>query len=100
MTRTELYHEKPKKLHWKATFLFILSCILFAVGFHYYSESQIRIESPKIDLGRKVVVHLPNGKEVFTYENLIVEKEGKIYYKGERNTMDLTGGTLDYTDWE
>jgi hypothetical protein len=50
--------------------------------------------------GPKVVIHLPNGQKVYTYENLIFEKEGKTYYKGERNTIDLTGGTVDYEEWK
>ncbi|MFP7296488.1 hypothetical protein [Neobacillus niacini] len=68
--------------------------------FGYYYQSTIKIESPEENLGSQVVIRLPDGKEVFTYENYIIEKDGKTYYKGERNTIDLTGGTVTYEDWE
>lgn len=103
MTRLELYHDKPKQLSWKGPFLFILACIILTVGFfvfrHFYF-STIKIEAPEKDLGPKVVIHLPSGQKVYTYENLIFEKDGKTYYKGERNTIDLTGGTVDYENWK
>lgn len=67
---------------------------------HHYFQSTIRIDEPAADMGLKVVVHLPKGQEVYTYDKLIVEKNGKTYYKGERNTIDLTGGTVTYEDWK
>ncbi|MGG5254388.1 hypothetical protein ACQYAD_12910 [Neobacillus sp. SM06] len=102
MTRVELYHDKPKQFHWKGPFLIILACFILAFGIYQlnqYWHDTIRIDAPKENLGKKVVVHLPNGQEVYTYENLIVKKDGKTYYKGERNTIDLTGGTIDYKNW-
>jgi hypothetical protein len=103
MTRLELYHQKTKQFSWKGPFFFILIFILLTVGFyvgrHFY-QSTIKIESPEENLGSKVVIHLPDGKAVFTYENYIIEKDGKTYYKGERNTIDLTGGTVTYENWE
>ncbi len=66
----------------------------------YYYQTTIRIDAPEEKLGDKVVIQLPNGQEVYTYENLIVEKNGKMYYKGEQNTMDLTGGTVRYENWQ
>lgn len=103
MTRLELYHERPKQFHLKGLIFFILSCAILVGGFMWlnqYSQNNIRIEAPKQDMGRKVVVHLPNGKDVNTYENLIVQKGEKLFYKGERNTLDLTGGTIDYKEWK
>ncbi|MEH7111176.1 hypothetical protein V7124_02225 [Neobacillus niacini] len=103
MTRIELYHQKTKQFSWKRPFFFILTLIIVTAGFflfkHYY-QSTIKIEAPDENLGSKVVIHLPDGKEVFTYENYILEKDGRIYYKGERNTIDLTGGTVTYENWE
>lgn len=103
MTRIELYHQKTKKISWKRPFFFILTFIILIAGFfvfrHYY-QSTIKIESPDENLGSKVVIHLPDGKEVFTYENYIIERDGRTYYKGERNTIDLTGGTVIYQNWE
>ncbi len=103
MTRLELYHDKPKQFSWKGPFFFILTCIILTVGilvFHNYYQSTIKIEAPAENLGSKVVIHLPNGQKVFTYENLIIEKDGKTFYKGERNTIDLTGGSVAYENWE
>jgi hypothetical protein len=77
--------------------------MILSVGFFmfwYYYQSTIKIESPEENLGSQVVIHLPDGKEVFTYENYIFEKDGRTYYKGERNTIDLTGGTVTYENWE
>lgn len=68
----------------EGTIFFILIFILLTVGFyvgrHFY-QSTIKIESPEENLGSKVVIHLPDGKAVFTYENYIIEKDGKTYYK-------------------
>ncbi|WP_208025328.1 hypothetical protein [Bacillus salipaludis] len=103
MTRLELYHDKPKQYSRKGPLFFVLACIILTVGFfvfRYFYFSTIRIEAPSEDLGRKVVIHLPNGQKVYTYENLIIEKDGKKYYKGERNTIDLTGGKVDYKNWK
>ncbi|CRK81019.1 hypothetical protein [Neobacillus massiliamazoniensis] len=103
MTRLELYHNKAKPNSRKRLSFFILACILLTVGFfvtrHYFINS-IRIEAPETDLGKKVVVQLPSGQKVYTYEKLIVEKNGRTYYKGERNIIDLTGGSVTYEDWE
>lgn len=102
MTRLELYHDKPKQFHWKGPIFFILLLITLSAGvfeFSHYWQGTIRIEAPQVDLGKKVIVHLPNGQEVLTYEHLIVKIDGKTYYKGERNTIDLTGGTVEYKNW-
>lgn len=102
MTRTELYHDKPKRFYWKGPIFFLLSCIILFAGFYQlneYWQGKIRIDTPKVDLGKKVVVHLPNGQEVFTFENLIVKKDGKTFYKGDRVTIDLTGGTIEQKNW-
>ncbi|GKU82251.1 hypothetical protein [Niallia sp. NCCP-28] len=56
--------------------------------------------SASSDLGEKVIITMPNGKKVYTYENLLAEEEGKLFYKGERNTIDLTGGVVIYKDWK
>ncbi|WP_394231449.1 hypothetical protein [Niallia oryzisoli] len=74
--------------------------IIILVGLYLYSQSLIRVESPKQELGEKVVITMPSGKTVYTYENLIVREEGKLLYKGEINTIDLTGGVVVQQDWE
>jgi hypothetical protein len=102
MTRLELYHSNPKQNHWKGPLFFILSCMILAVGILYFYnnwQESIRIDA-KVELGKKIVVHMPNGQEINTYENLIVKKDGKTFYKGERNTIDLTGGTVAYENWK
>jgi hypothetical protein len=103
MTRLELYHQKTKQISWKGPFFFILTFIIATAGLfmaHHYYQNSIKIEAPEENAGSKVVIQLPDGKEVFTYENYIFEKDGKTYYMGERNTIDLTGGTVTYENWE
>lgn len=70
------------------------------VAIHYYLKSQIQIEAPEVDLGRKVIVQLPDGKEVQTFENLLVEEDGKLYYEGEFNTIDITNGVVVIQNWD
>lgn len=78
----------------------VLILLLIIIGLYFYSQSLIRVETPKKDLGDKVIITLPTGKTVFTYENYIVEEDGKLLYKGETNTIDLTGGDIVYKNWE
>jgi hypothetical protein len=77
--------------------IFLIAGLIFVI--HLYLKSLIKIEAPEVDLGRKVVIQLPNGKEILTYENLIVEEDGKLYYEGEFNTIDVTGGVVVIKDW-
>lgn len=74
-----------------------LSAIL--LSFYFYSQSLIRVESPEQKLGEKVVISLPDGGRILTYENFIIEERGKLYYKGEWNTIDFTGGIVIYENW-
>ncbi|RBP92126.1 hypothetical protein DFO70_10754 [Cytobacillus firmus] len=99
MTRSELHIEKPKS---KFMLMTIVLLGFFAVftALYFYSQSLITIEAPKKELGEKIIIQLPSGKSVFTYENLVVKEDGKLFYKGERNTLDLTGGTIVYEEWE
>lgn len=103
MSRLELYHNKPKQFSWKGLFLFLFSGVILTIGFfifRYYDQNSIKIEAPTENLGEKIVIELPNGQKVYTYENLIVKKEGNLYYKGERNTINLNGGTITYEQWD
>jgi hypothetical protein len=103
LTRLELYHNKQKTFSWKGPIFFIFICTVLITGFfavREYLQSTIKIEEPAPEMGQKVVVHLPNGQNVYTYDNLIFKKNGKTYYKGERNTIDLTGGTVTYENWK
>jgi len=103
MTRFERFHYESRQKSFKGQFLILLAGVFllsFLFVFYYFSQSTIKIDEPKEELGQKVVVSMPNGHKLYTYENLIVEKNGKTFYKGERNTIDLTGGTIAYKDWK
>ncbi|MCL6571802.1 MAG: hypothetical protein K6T88_08955 [Bacillus sp. (in: Bacteria)] len=103
MNRVELYNHKPQKFSRKGLIYFLFTSMILAVGFFifgYYYQNTIKIEVPTKNLGQKIIIHLPNGQSVYTYEKLIVEKDGKTYYQGELNTIDLTGGTVEYENWE
>ncbi|NMD69195.1 hypothetical protein HHO41_02760 [Bacillus sp. DNRA2] len=77
--------------------LLLLAGLIVAI--HFYLKSQIKIEAPEIDLGRKVVVKLPEGRELQTFENLLIEDNGKLYYEGEFNTIDISDGVVVIQDW-
>ncbi|PLR78495.1 hypothetical protein CU633_04510 [Bacillus sp. V3-13] len=100
MTRTERYHLKPKSFFLKGLFIAIILCTGLFAAFNHYAKSQIKIEAPAEDLGRKVVIQLPNGKELKTFENLIIKHGEKMYYQGERNKIDVSGGKIIYENWE
>ncbi|MDE3838700.1 hypothetical protein C0966_04775 [Bacillus methanolicus] len=100
MTRTEKFHQHPKSFFWKGMALFVIFSVAIVTALYFFSQSLIKVEAPKKDYGRKVIIQLPNGKEVLTYENLIVKEDGKIFYKGENNKIDLTGGNIVYEDWK
>lgn len=102
MNRLERHQAKKKSFHWMVPLFSILFCIFIIAGFigFQHSKNSVSVNAPKEDLGKKVVIHLPNGHDVFTYENLIVKKNGKTYYKGDRNTIDLTGGKIEYKNWK
>ncbi|WP_445488652.1 hypothetical protein [Niallia sp. 03133] len=101
MKRSDKYEHKKKS--YGAKFYVLLTLLAAAVFLtvhliigHYFNQTT----AAKEDLGAKVVITLPNGKKVYTYENLLVEEDGKLLYKGERNTIDLTGGVVVYEDWK
>lgn len=102
MGRLERYHANKKTLHWKIPLFLILLGILIIMGIialQHGGRASVVTGAQTEDLGRKVVVHMPNGQEVYTYEKLIIKKNGKFYYKGDRNTIDLTGGKIQYKNW-
>lgn len=104
MNRTEKIEEEntkiPRKLIYGGIIVIILLFLL--VGGYFISEKYFANEpaSTQKDLGDQVIITLPNGKKVYTYENLVVEEDGKLLYRGERNTIDLTGGVVVYEKWE
>jgi hypothetical protein len=89
------------KPFYKAGSIYILLA-LFAIiiGLYFYSQTLIKVETPERELGEKVVVTLSDGKTIYTYENLIVEEDGKLLYKGKNSTIDLTGGVVQYEEWD
>jgi hypothetical protein len=99
MARSDKYVQK-KSSFWIITLLVFFLCIAAAFSIYYYAKSQIVIEAPAKNLGEKVIIQLPTGRNIYTYENLIVEENGKLLYKGERNTLDLTGGHVVYETWD
>lgn len=100
MTRSERHLEQPKSFLKKSYLILTFLCIASVLAIHFYSKSLIKIEAPKKELGEKVVIRLPSGNTVYTYDNLLIKKDGKLYYKGERNTIDLTGGIILYEEWD
>lgn len=100
MYRSERHLKKKKPILFTGLIIILSLLCITAISAHLYLKSTIQVEAPKKDLGRKVVIMLPSGKQIYSYENLIVDVDGKLYYKGERHTIDLTGGKVKYKDWE
>ncbi|MBU8877547.1 hypothetical protein BGM26_00910 [Bacillus sp. FJAT-29790] len=100
MSRSERHLVQPKQWFSKSLLILFLFCISAITALYFYSKSLIKIEAPKKDLGQKIIIKLPSGDQVFTYENLIVNEDGKLYYKGDRNTVDLTGGIVLIEEWD
>lgn len=92
------YSEKVK--HFPIWPLYVIAALsVIFLSFYFYSQSLIRVDAPEPDLGEKVIIALPDGNRVYTYESFIIEENGKLLYKGERNTIDFTGGTVKYENW-
>ena len=100
MSRLERLAKQRKPFYKMWSLYLIIAVITLLLSTYFYSKSLIKIKSPKQVLGEKVIITLPEGKTVYTFENLIIEEDGKLYYKGERNTLDLTGGQIVYENWE
>lgn len=103
MNRTDKNDEKKSSVGRKFLYTIGISFILIIIfGGYIFSENYFANETATSnkELGDKVIITLPNGKKVYTYENLIVEEDGKLLYKGDRSTIDLTGGVVVYEDWE
>jgi hypothetical protein len=100
MSRVERLANQRKPFYKMWSLYFIIAVITLLLSTYFYSKSLIKIKSPKQVLGEKVIITLPEGKTVYTFENLIIEEDGKLYYKGERNTIDLTGGQIVYENWK
>lgn len=102
LSRLEM-HTKPVKkgsVFPKVVLVILSIFVLASLATALYFKNDIVIDKPEEDLGEKVVVVLPNGKEVYTYENLIVSENGKLYYKGDRSSIDLTGGIVRFEEWK
>ncbi|MFB6465658.1 hypothetical protein ACE38V_02445 [Cytobacillus sp. Hz8] len=100
MNRYDRHSQKKKLLFYKTLFIFTSVLIIGFFSIHLYLKSLIKIDTPNKDLGRKIIIEMPNGKDIYTYENLIINEDGKLLYKGERNTLDLTGGKIIYKKWK
>ena len=100
MSRAERLASQQKPFYKMWSLYIFVAFIALIICLYVYSKSSIKIEAPKQFLGEKVIITLPAGKTVYTYENLIIEEEGKLLYKGESNTLDLTGGQIVYENWK
>lgn len=100
MSRSDRHINKKKPFYQVFSFFLASFVVIGLISFHIYLKNTIKVETPKKELGKKVVVEMPNGKDIYTYENLIVSEDGKLIYKGERNTLDLTGGKIKYKQWK
>ena len=100
MSRTDRFSIQRKPFYKMRSFYLLISVFVLILSLYYYSKSLIKIEAPEKVLGEKVIITLPAGKTVYTYENLIIEDDGKLLYKGENSTIDLTGGQIAYENWE
>lgn len=76
----------------------IIAGVLYT-GYDLFGGSP-RVDSPVVDNGRQVIISLPNGQEVYTYERYLKKENEKLYYQGEDHKIDLTDGVVKYKNWE
>ncbi len=100
MSQFQSMINKRKALDKMGTLYMAIVLLFILIGFYFYSQSLIKVETPEFDPGNKIIITLPDGKIIYTYENLIYEENGKLIYKGENSTLNLTGGKVDYKNWE
>ncbi|MGG7618599.1 hypothetical protein [Bacillus coreaensis] len=101
MSRLKRYMTYKPWVSLKIVFLLVCLIVLFLLVAKLYVNNTNVTDQPKIDEpGEKIIIILPSGKKVYTYENLIVSENGKLYYKGDRSELDLTGGIVKYEDWD
>ncbi|MCM3603565.1 hypothetical protein M3175_22990 [Robertmurraya korlensis] len=101
MSQLKRYLTQKPWVSLKIVFLVVCLSVLFLLVAKLYSNNANVTDQPKEDEpGEKIIIILPSGKKVYTYENLIVSENGKLYYKGDRSELDLTGGIVKYEDWE
>ena len=100
MSQIQRITEETKPFYKAGSVYILLSLVAIIIGLYFYSQALIKVEAPQLELGEKIVVTLSDGKTIYTYENLIVEEEGKLLYKGANSTIDLTGGVVEYEEWD
>ena len=100
MSQFQSIMNKSKVLDKMGTLYMSVVLLFILIGFYFYSQSLIKVEAPEFDPGNKIIITLPDGKMIYTYENLIYEKNGKLIYKGENSTLNLTGGKVDNKKWQ
>ena len=77
MSRVERLANQRKPFYKMWSLYFIIAVITLLLSTYFYSKSLIKIKSPKQVLGEKVIITLPEGKTVYTFENLIIEEDRK-----------------------
>lgn len=72
--------------------------LLLLAGSIYYLgvPKHTPASEPKEPLGRVVIIELPNGNTMTTYEAYIVKKGEKLFYKGKDSEIDITGGKITF----
>lgn len=81
----------------KLLVLIVLIIILLSITYHLVVSGSSPA-SGDIGKGRIVFIEMPNGTEIETYEVYLEKEDGILYYKGDYNTIDLTGASLVYKD--
>lgn len=101
MSRFNRYMTYKPWISIKIIFLLVCLIVLSLLVAKLYLYKGFVTDQPKEkELGEKIIVILPSGKEVYTYENLVTSENGKLIYKGDRSKINLTGGIVKYEDWE
>lgn len=65
----------------------------------YNTVSETPSTTEPTELGRQMVITLPDDRTMYTYETYIVRDGDKVMYKGERNEFDITGSKIEYREW-
>lgn len=89
--RSNNIQEKIKKKR----MIFLVGVLLLLVFYKMSSPSDVPADySNKKDQGREVVIEMPNGHKMTTYEKYLVQIDDQLYFKNEYQEFKIKGEVI------